>query len=348
MDNLCHTLAGAALGKAGLASRTRYGMATLMVSANLPDIDVAVFLTDTLPMSFRRGWTHGILAQVTLPLALAGVVWLIGHRRTRPADGKEPADGSRQTADGNAPADGNRQTVDSAPAAGSRQPADVSFRQLLLLSFIGLYSHIFLDFLNSYGVRLLMPFSNRWFYGDALYIVDPWLYLMFGGGVWLASRAAKRDTPRSRRPAQVALALAAVYTLGMLASNLWARSVVRDGLTRAGQPEIRFMVTPVIANPLRREVLIDTGTRYEKGQIWFEPAPHFRPSGYGVDRGFDQPEARAALDTALARAYLTWSRFPFVVVDRTAAPPRLLLNDYRYSDQSARVGWAFLGIEIGK
>ena len=97
MDNLCHTLAGAALGKAGLASRTRYGMATLMVSANLPDIDVAVFLTDTLPMSFRRGWTHGILAQLTLPIALAGVVWLIGRRR--PADGKDrqrqPAAGRR-------------------------------------------------------------------------------------------------------------------------------------------------------------------------------------------------------------------------------------------------------------
>ena len=96
MDNLCHTLAGAALGKAGLASRTRYGMATLMVSANLPDIDVAVFLTDTLPMSFRRGWTHGILAQLTLPVALAGVVWLIGKRRPAEA-GRGPAAGSGQT-----------------------------------------------------------------------------------------------------------------------------------------------------------------------------------------------------------------------------------------------------------
>jgi len=315
MDNLCHTLAGAALGKAGLASRTRYGMATLMVSANLPDIDVAVFLTDTLPMSFRRGWTHGILAQLTLPVALAGVVWLIGKRR---------------------------------PAAGSRQPADVSFGQLVLLSVIGLYSHIFLDFLNSYGLRLLMPFSNRWFYGDALYIVDPWLYALLGAGVWLASRAEKRGAPRPRRAARVALALAAVYTLGMLGSNLWARSVVRDGLTRAGQPETRFMVTPVFVNPFRREVLIDTGTRYEKGQLWFEPSPHFRPAGYGVDKGFEQPEASAALDTPRARAYLTWSRFPFMVVDRTTAPPRLLLNDYRYSDQSARIGWAFLGVEIGK
>jgi inner membrane protein len=320
MDNLCHTLAGAALGKAGLASRTRYGMTTLMVSANLPDIDVAVFLTDTLPMSFRRGWTHGVLAQVTLPLALAGVVWLIGRRT-------EPADCSRQ------------------PAAAGR-PAEVSFRQLVLLSFIGLYSHIFLDFLNSYGVRLLMPFSNRWFYGDALYIVDPWLWMLFGGGVWLASRAAKRGAPRPRCPAQVALALAAVYTLGMLGSNLWARAVVRDGLARAGQPDVRFMVTPVLANPLRREVLIDTGARYEKGQLWFGPTPHFRPLGYGVDKGFGQREARAALGTPRALAYLGWSRFPFVVVDRATAPPRLLLNDYRYSDQSAGVGWAVFGLEI--
>src|SRR5262245_58955774 len=80
MDNLCHTLTGAALGRAGLASKTPLGMATLMVASNLPDIDVAVFLTDTLPMSFRRGWTHGVLAQVTLPLAFAGVMWLIGRR----------------------------------------------------------------------------------------------------------------------------------------------------------------------------------------------------------------------------------------------------------------------------
>ena len=108
------------------------------------------------------------------------------------------------------------------------------------------------------------------------------------------------------------------------------------------------MVTPVFVNPFRREVLIDTGTRYEKGQLWFEPSPHFRPAGYGVDKGFEQPEASAALDTPRARAYLTWSRFPFMVVDRTTAPPRLLLNDYRYSDQSARIGWAFLGVEIGK
>src|ERR671913_587079 len=156
MDNLCHTLAGAALGKAGLATRTRYGLATLMISANLPDIDVAVFATHTLPMSFRRGWTHGVLAQLALPIALTAIMLLVDRLFRKDA------------------------------------PDRVRVVPLLVLAYVGVLLHVFFDFLNSYGVRLLMPFSDRWFYGDALYIVDPWLYALLGGSVWLASRAAKR------------------------------------------------------------------------------------------------------------------------------------------------------------
>ena len=39
------------------------------------------------------------------------------------------------------------------------------------------------------------------------------------------------------------------------------------------------MVTPVVVNPFRREVVIDFGDRYEKGNLWFDPLPHFRPAG---------------------------------------------------------------------
>ena len=70
MDNVCHTLVGAAMAEAGLKRRTRYGAAALMIAANLPDLDVLVFATDTPSVSFRRGWTHGVLAQALLPVAL--------------------------------------------------------------------------------------------------------------------------------------------------------------------------------------------------------------------------------------------------------------------------------------
>ena len=74
MDNVCHTLVGAACGAAGLNRRTRFGAATLMISANIPDVDVLVFATSSPWIEFRRGWTHGILAQIVLPIALTGFV----------------------------------------------------------------------------------------------------------------------------------------------------------------------------------------------------------------------------------------------------------------------------------
>ena len=148
MDNLTHTLAGAVLAKAGLDRRTPLAMPTLLVAANLPDLDVLAYLRDPLfALTFRRGWTHGVLAMAVLPLALASsmAAWdRLVRRRRRP---------------------------DAAPAP---------FRELLLLSFAGVLSHPLLDLLNTYGVRLLMPFSGRWFYGDTLFIVDPWLWGLLG------------------------------------------------------------------------------------------------------------------------------------------------------------------------
>ena len=43
MDNLCHTLVGAALGKAGLQKRTPLATAALLIGANLPDVDVLAY-----------------------------------------------------------------------------------------------------------------------------------------------------------------------------------------------------------------------------------------------------------------------------------------------------------------
>src|SRR3954466_12035226 len=86
MDNVCHTLVGAALGEAGLKQRTRFGLATLMIAANLPDIDVMVFATGMPSVAFRRGWTHGILAQALLPIALTGLIWLVGRKRSETRD----------------------------------------------------------------------------------------------------------------------------------------------------------------------------------------------------------------------------------------------------------------------
>lgn len=312
MDNLCHSLVGAAIGKAGLARRTTLGMSTLVLANNLPDIDVAVFATNTLAMSFRRGWTHGVLAQATLPIILTGAMLaydrLVLQRR-------------------------------------AQAPPRAVARELLRLSYLGVLLHVFMDLMNSYGLRLLMPWSERWFYGDALFIVDPWLYLALGLGWWGSLRRERKGLAGAARPARIGVALSAVYVVTMLASNAVARMVVSGGLDRAGRPvDTRFMVTPVAVNPFSREVVVDLGDRYEKGNLWFEPLPHFRPAGFGIPKGFDQAEAQAALQSPRARAFLRWSRFPFVHVDRSTAPPAIWLNDYRYANAGA-YGWSATRIQ---
>src|SRR3712207_485003 len=73
MDNVCHTLVGAALAESGLKRRTALGAATLMIGTNFPDIDViAVPLGHGV--DFRRGWTHGLLALVVLPFVLTAIM----------------------------------------------------------------------------------------------------------------------------------------------------------------------------------------------------------------------------------------------------------------------------------
>jgi inner membrane protein len=67
------------------------------------------------------------------------------------------------------------------------------FAGLLLASLIATASHPLLDWTNSYGVRPLLPWSERWFYGDLVFIVDPWLWLSIGGVAFLlTARTALR------------------------------------------------------------------------------------------------------------------------------------------------------------
>jgi hypothetical protein len=162
------------------------------------------------------------------------------------------------------------------------------------------------------------------------------LHLRVLDGLWWLGR-------RHVRFARIGVTIAAVYVIMMLASNVLARREVASGLARAGRPsDTRFMVTPVVVNPFEREVVIDMGDRYEKGNLWFDPLPHFRPAGFGIETGLDDPAVQAALQLPLARAYLRWSRFPFV--QQNPADRGIWLNDYRYANVGP-YGWSSVKLQ---
>jgi inner membrane protein len=290
MDNLCHTLVGAALGEAGLKRRTRFGNATLMIASNLPDIDVLVFATGTPSVAFRRGWTHGILADALLPPLLTGVVLLVASRR----------------------------------ATTSREPS-VRPMQLLLLSYIGVILHVLMDLLNTYGVRLLMPFSQHWFYGDVLFIIDPWLWLVLGTGVGLSIR---RRAPNWSR---ASLAVAAAYVLTMLVAVRAARAEMIDRWQQVeGQPPQALMVGPIPVTPLQRQIIIDAGDRYETGMFTWRPR-NIRFDTDDVPNNDADPRVAVARKAPNIRAFLIWSRFPFWTFEPVEGGTRVTVGDMRFN-----------------
>ena len=289
MDNVCHTLVGAAFGEAGLKRATRFGSATLMIAANLPDLDVFVFATDVPSVAFRRGWTHGTLAQWLLPIALTAVMVAVGRFRPVPDD---------------------------------RAPVRVG--ALLLLSYVGVLSHVGIDLLNTYGIRLLMPFDHRWFYGDAMFIIDPWLWLALGSGVWFARR---RGTPAVARHA---LIVAAVYIAAMSVTARLAHDVAREAWqTARGSEPHSMMVGPLPVTPLRRQVIVDAGAHYETGTLeWFPARVTFEAET--VPKHDGDPRVTRARESPHIRGFLVWSRFPFWVLEDTPDGTRVTVSDMRF------------------
>jgi inner membrane protein len=293
VDNICHTLVGAAFGEAGLKRQTRFGNTTLMIAANLPDVDVLMFASSLPAVAFRRGWTHGILAQALLPIALTAA--MLGVNRLFPGRADEPP---------------------------------VRTRGLLLLSYVGVLSHVALDLLNNYGVRLLMPFSNRWFYGDAVFIIDPWLWLTLGTGIWLTRR---RGIPIAARQG---LTLAAVYIAAMCINARVARNVVLDEwrAIRGGAP-VSLMAGPQPVTPFRRQVIVDGGLDYETGTL--DLLSRRLTLDAVILKKDTDPRVARAREAPHIRAFLVWSRFPVWTLEETSEGTRVSVSDLRFAGRGA-------------
>jgi inner membrane protein len=307
MDNLCHTLAGWALSEAGLKKRTPLGAAALLIGANLADVDGLAYLKGTLAaLTFRRGPTHGLVATALWPFALTGLL-LAWDRTVR-----------------------RRRTPDAPPAHPGA---------LLLLSAIGVFSHPLLDLLNTYGVRLLSPFSDRWFYGDALFILDPWMWLLLGGGAFLSHRAGRRGASGAARPARIALGLAGAYAVLMFTGGHVVAGRIAGEFASGGKPVSSALAAPMPVTPVRRLLVVDEGSSYAVGaweplsrpQIRFLSDPLPRESAPGLTR-----EAAASDD---GRRFLLWARYP---IFERLPDGGILIRDARYIGRAG--DWATVRI----
>lgn len=135
------------------------------------------------------------------------------------------------------------------------------FGTLYLWSFASLLmTHLFADWLTGWGTRLLLPFSNARLGLDWVPIVDWPVLLVLITGVVLAWRR-----PALRRKATVTvLAVVSLFWLGYrgTAHTLVDREVAQR---YAGQPVVKFQVSPDLFNPFKWSYTVDLGDRYVQG-----------------------------------------------------------------------------------
>jgi inner membrane protein len=297
LDNLTHTLVGAAMAEAGLKKRTALGAATLMIGANFPDIDVlALFLPGSIDI--RRGATHGFLALAILPFVLA---WLMQSYDRHVRLKRDPA----------------------------ATPAD--FRQLAILAALSIWTHPTLDYMNTYGMRWLMPFVNKWFYADGLFIVDIYIIIALSAGVWMSRKW------QQQRPARVALAGFATYVVAMLMITGIGRSQVSSQLST-----YRFMLGPVPVTPWVRTLIMDRGTDYQVGKWSLFGGLRLGTIFPKGDQGPNREAVIMAMAHPDARPFLRWSRFPVYRVTQDGQATVVHMEDARYPGAS----WASATVRL--
>ncbi len=160
MDNLAHSLVGLAVSKAGLERLSPSTSAVCLLAANAPDADIVTLVFGRWAyLHHHRGITHSIAGTLMLAL-LIPILFL---------------------------------AADKTIARIRKRPPSLKLKGLLVASLIAGATHPLMDWTNNYGLRPLLPWSAKWFYGDLVFIIDPLIWLIVGGAVFLLTAGSKKQ-----------------------------------------------------------------------------------------------------------------------------------------------------------
>ncbi len=362
MDNLTHSLFGAALAKTRLGGMARGAGPALVLGANLPDLDIILqpFGGKDAYLVHHRGLTHGALGVALQALVLAAI--LVVYDRRRGADGRRPT----------------------------------TWIGALCVAGAGLASHPLLDLLNNYGLRPWLPFDTTRYYGDLVFIADPWLWLAFGAAtalagartragsitlallalaasglvygsgrvplalrvVWPVALALIASLRRAgvgrRRPGRIQAVVVLLFGayLALLGSNgARATDAARQHLARAGiaiESGSAVTLGPGTGDPFRWTVFLEDEERIQRVDLHlFDPAAA-RTTGF--DKNLEHPALTRA-ESRYPRQLAAWRYFarnPRVVVEgEPQSGETLWLLDARYQSRPFD-SWCCYGLFLGE
>ncbi|MGD0579488.1 MAG: metal-dependent hydrolase [Bryobacteraceae bacterium] len=287
MDNITHSLVGLMLARAGLNRLGARATALVIIGANLPDIDVVTAIAGRLKyLEYHRGWTHSFALAPVLALLPLPIWWLSTRKH----------------------------------GAGPK-----SFAYAWLAAFAGVLSHLFLDCWNSYGVRILLPFSDDWYRLDWVYIVDLWIWAILLVGVLgpLLVRLVDSEIGARRGSGRGGAWVVLLLLCGFVAlrSQLHAQAVrTLDSRLYDARTPLRVAAMPGPFAPWRWTGLAETERAWH-----VVPVDLLREYDPDIGRALLKPEERLPQESAVrasqtGQIFLGFTRFPYW---RAIPSPRL-------------------------
>lgn len=220
-----------------------------------------------------------------------------------------------------------------------RQP--LPWLRAIFVAWIGVLIHLALDSTNTYGIRLLLPFSPAMPHLDITNVVDVWIWaaLLLAVAGPLLSRLVSSEIgakPGTGRGAAIfALTFLLVYNAGRFILHERALATVDSHLHLGVRPK-RVAAFPHFANPLEWVALAETDSAVviQRLSLLFPYDP-----GAGEVHYFPQPTPAlaAARQTETFRRFLNFSQFPFwkvTPIDDPEGAQQVQVLDLRFGDPS--------------
>jgi len=195
-------------------------------------------------------------------------------------------------------------------------------------ALVAVATHLALDLTNAYGVRLLLPFSQRWLRLDLTSLIDLWIWAVlllavaapFLGrlvGSEITSGAVKHRA-YGRGWAVFGLAFLLVYNYGRSVLHTRAEAVLESRIYR-GQAPSRVAATPDAANPWKWHGMVETDNFYAFEDV--NLLGDFDPTEASiVHKPEPDPALDAAAHTRTFQDFLGWAQYPLWRVSPVSEP----------------------------
>ena len=198
------------------------------------------------------------------------------------------------------------------------------------ICYLGILFHIVTDLCTSYGTKVFLPFSDRRFAWDILFIIDIFVTGIIIGGVviayWLQSRSIQIG--------RIALAFLGGYVLVAAVSHQIALGRLHDQVGRAGLPANNLAVFPRPFGPLRWSGVVTAGDATYQTLISLLDRQD-RPF-----RVYQQPPDSQVLQRAeqvdVVAVFRRFARFPVVSVRQDTNGPVVEYFDLQFGQIEGR------------